>query len=220
MRISWSRGRVSSRGTIVYLRNQLWQRWISATSRSAPRKARRSHLLSAIEVLEVRALLSAGGAPAGPAIFIGASLHDSGAGAFQQEILPAPASAVIQGHVYSLTGHVADTNPGAAMTVAIDWNDGSGFSTSNVSVVDGFFTATHTYRTPGTYDVSIQATDSLGMTTTLTTESHPVVVLPAITSNLMLNLASTSVLEGDTVSLPITFVSPGNNETATATYIL
>ena len=214
MRISWSKGRVSCPGTLVYLRNQLWQRWISATSPSGPRKARRSQLRTATEVLEVRALLSAGGPPAGPAIFIGASANDGGAESFQQAIFTAPGTAAVtQGQVYSLTGQVTDALSGGAITVAIDWNDGSGFSTSNVSVVGGFFTATHTYSAPGTYDVSIQATDSQGLSTTHSAGSSPVVVLPAIPSNLILNLASSSINEGDTVSLPITFVSPGSHET-------
>ncbi len=213
MRISCSRGRVSSPSTLVYLRNQLWQRWISVTSPSEPRKARRSHLRPSIEALEVRALLSAGGPPAGPTIFIGANAKDSGAASFQQAIFTAPVAAVTQGQVYSLTGQVTDSLPGVAITVAIDWNDGSGFLTSNVSVVDGFFTATHTYKASGTYDVSIQATDSAGLTATLSAGSSPVIVLPPTPSNLTLNLASSSVTEGDTVSLPVTFVSTGHHET-------
>ncbi|MEI8019850.1 MAG: hypothetical protein WCH39_16725, partial [Schlesneria sp.] len=167
----------------------------------------------AIEALEVRALLSAGGPPAGPAIFIGASPKDSGAESFQQAIFTAPGAAVTQGDVFSLTGQVTDSLPGLAITVAINWNDGSGFSTSNVSVVDGFFTATHIYKASGTYDVLIQATDSAGRTATLSAGSNPVIVLPANPSNLKLNLASSSVTEGDAVSLPVTFVSTGRHET-------
>ncbi|MEO8268872.1 MAG: hypothetical protein ABI557_04070, partial [Aureliella sp.] len=120
----------------------------------------------------------------------------------------APSHAVYEGEELTILGPVSDPNLGDVVNVDIDWKDGSGFVTTNVTLVGGNFTAKHIYSDQGTYDISIRATDTHGKQTLISLGLRPIVVLDTPPSNLLLHLASPTVTEGDTISLPITFYTP------------
>ncbi len=129
----------------------------------------------------------------------------------------APSDAVYEGEEVTIRGPVSDPNLGDVVAVDIDWKDGSGFTTTNVTLVGGIFTAKHIYSDQGTYDISIRATDPHGKRTLISLGLRPIVVLDTPPSNLLMHLVTTTVAEGDTVSLPVTFYTPSKQDSHTLT---
>jgi len=79
--------------------------------------------------------------------------------------------------------------PGAATapirTVTIDWDDGRGVT--SLGAASGSVTVPHTFVEPGTYEVSVTATDALNQTTRVTV---PVDVFPAVPFTLSVSASS------------------------------
>ena len=121
----------------------------------------------------------------------------------------APSEPVYAGQTVTITGPVSDPNIGDVVAVDVDWYGNGTFSSAGVDMLSGgIFAAQHVYSEAGTFDVAIRATDSHGRRTLISQGLRPVVVLNTPPSNLAMTLQSSTVAEGDTVSLPISFYSP------------
>ncbi|MEM8946697.1 MAG: hypothetical protein AAGD11_16100, partial [Planctomycetota bacterium] len=123
---------------------------------------------------------------------------------------------LVEGDTVALTGSVVDLGVGDAHTVDIVWGDGE--VANDVAVVDGLFTATHTYvddnptaTQSDDYQISVTATDTVDAASTSTVGPTTVNVnnsdpqLASVT-------AGDSITPGETFTLSTTFTDLGLND--------
>ena len=116
-----------------------------------------------------------------------------------------------------LSGTFMDANPSAALTATINWGDGSSPTVVNLPVGSYAFAAPHDYTsepTSGSFTISVTLGDSGGEATLAQTavkigDPAPQFAPPGLI------LSSSSINEGDTISVSGTIESPGGTHTNT-----
>ncbi len=109
-----------------------------------------------------------------------------------------------------LSGTFMDANPSATLTASIDWGDGSPDTVIDLPVGSYAFAAPHQYTTDpasGSYTIGVTLTDPAGesafaQTTLAISNPAPAFAAPGLI------LSSSSIVEGGTVSVSGTIVSP------------
>ncbi len=115
-----------------------------------------------------------------------------------------------------LSGTFMDANPNAALTASINWGDGSATTVLNLPVGSYAFSAPHDYTTDAAarYNIGVTLTDATGasafaQTTVAISDPAPAFAAPGLV------LSSSSIDDGESVTVSGTIVSPSDIHTNT-----
>ncbi|HKC91428.1 MAG TPA: PKD domain-containing protein [Candidatus Limnocylindria bacterium] len=119
-----------------------------------------------------------------------------------------------EGASAGLSATFADLDSSDTHRIALTWGDGTPVETHDLAAGLLAFSGSHVFASTGTYYVDATVTDAAGASTTAGATFVVANVAPTAT----LSVSSSSVLEGDTVTVNVTVHDPGVKDTFTATF--